>query len=260
MSASILFATDLHGNSDAYEALFGMDADAIVLGGDLLPYPLRAGGDLLAMQRNFAQKFLAPMLATRRCYWIPGNDDWEAVLPILEGHGTPIHGRAVPFLDGLSIAGYSCVPVTPFGMKDFDRRDVEGWEPPQTPKRCLRSGPSGIEPVPLRAVLERPTIASDLDRLAGLSDPARTVYVVHSPPYATTLDRLQGGITPIGSRALRAFIERRRPPLTLHGHVHESPGVERLGTTVCVNPGDSATRLHAVRIDLTDLSVTSIAP
>src|SRR5581483_2535180 len=99
---------------------------------------------------------------------------------------------------------------------------------------CLRSTPAGIEEIPLQEILARPTIASDLDQLAALSDPSRTVYVTHTPPFATTLDRLQG-ISPIGSRAVRQFIDRRKPPLMLHGHVHESPGVERIGSTVCAN-------------------------
>ncbi len=256
--STLVYASDLHGNREAYERLFGLEADAVVLGGDLLPYPLKSGGDLLALQRRFVEEYLAPRMATRPCYWIPGNDDWSAVLGPLETSGTPLHGRSVPFLDGRSIAGYACVPVTPFGMKDFDRIDVPGWEPLQAPKRCLWSGPEGVEPVPLSAVESRPTIEADLEQLATLSDPEQTVYVAHSPPFATTLDRLQGGITPIGSRALRTFIERRRPPLTLHGHVHESPGVERLGRTLCVNPGDSMTRLHAVRIDLRDWTVMPV--
>jgi hypothetical protein len=158
----------------------------------------------------------------------------------------------------LQIAGYACVPITPFGMKDFDRVDVPGWEPRQLPKRCLWSTAAGIEDVTLAAVAGRPSIEADLEQLAAQSDPSKTVYVAHSPPFATTLDRLQGGITPIGSRALRAFIERRSPPLTLHGHVHESPGVERLGRTVSVNPGDSMVRLRAVRIDLRDFGVTPV--
>lgn len=256
--STFLFATDLHGNRDAYERLFDLEADAIVLGGDLLPYPLKTGGDLLAIQRRFVVGYLSGRLATRPCFWLPGNDDWEALLPLLEGKGTFLHGRVVPFLDGFSIAGYSCVPVTPFGMKDFDRYDVEGWDPPQPPRRCLWSTPAGIEPVSLEAVRGRGTIERDLEGLAALSDPLRTVYVTHSPPFATRLDRLHGGIVPIGSRAIRAFIERRRPPLTLHGHVHESPGVDRLGPTVCVNPGDSAARLQAVRIDLADFSVSPV--
>lgn len=256
--ATVVYASDLHGNRAAYEKLFSLDADAVLLGGDLLPYPLKRGGDLLGLQRDFVTGFLAAKMATRPCYWIPGNDDWEAALGPLESAGTPLHGRVAPFLDGLSIAGFGAVPVTPFGMKDFDRVDVPGWEPRQPPKECLRSTPAGIEPVALRDVMARPTIEAELERLAGLSDPAKTVYVVHTPPYATTLDRLQGGIAAIGSRALRTFIDRRQPPLTLHGHVHESPGVERLGRTVCVNPGDSMRRLRAVRIDLRDFSVAPV--
>jgi len=256
--SSIVYASDLHGNHQAYERLFGLEADAVVLGGDLLPYPLKRGGDLLALQRDFVDGFLAPRMAARPCYWIPGNDDWAAALGPLENAGTALHGRAVPFLDGLSIAGCGFVPVTPFGMKDFDRVDVPGWEPRQLPKRCLWSSSAGIEPVALSVVLARPTIEAELQQLARRSDPRTTVYVVHTPPFATTLDRLQGGITPIGSRALRTFIDTQRPPLTLHGHVHESPGVERIGRTVCVNPGDSMTRLHAVRIDLKDYTVTPV--
>jgi uncharacterized protein len=253
--SSLVFASDLHGNREAYDRLFALEADAVVLGGDLLPYPLKRGGDVLGLQTDFVKDYLSAKFRTRRCYWIPGNDDWEAALPLLDAGGVPIHGRAVPFLEGYSIAGYGCVPVTPFGMKDFDRYDVDGWEPPIEPRRCLRSSPAGVDSVSLQSVKERGTIAADLARLEELSDPAATIYVLHSPPFATTLDRLHGGITPIGSRAIRAFIDRRQPPLTLHGHVHESPGVERLGRTVCVNPGDSMSRLRAVRIDLPDLKV-----
>ena len=255
--STLLLATDLHGNRDAYDRLFALDADAIVLAGDLLPYPLKRGGDLLALQRDFATDYLAAKMASRPCYWIPGNDDWEAALPPLGA--VPIHGRAVPFLDGFSIAGYGCVPITPFGMKDFDRYDLDGWEPSMEPKRCLRSTATGIENTTLQEVKSRGTIAADLARLGGLSDPAATIYVLHSPPFATALDRLHGGLTPIGSRAIRTFIDRLQPPLTLHGHVHESPGVDRLGRTVCVNPGDSMHRLQAVRIELPDLKVTPVA-
>jgi Icc-related predicted phosphoesterase len=30
---------------------------------------------------------------------------------------------------------------------------------------------------------------------------------------------------------------RSQPLLGLHGHVHESPGAEKLGRTLCINPG-----------------------
>jgi Icc-related predicted phosphoesterase len=247
--STFLFASDLHGNARAYDELFAMEADAIVLGGDLLPHPRGWGERLIDIQVEFARGFLAKKLRSRPCFWLLGNDDWEACLPLLEGAGTYLHGRAVPFLDGLSIAGYACVPVTPFGMKDFDRFDGPGWTPPSAPAQCLMSGPGGLRRVPLEAVRARGTIEEDLERLAALSDPGRTIYVTHSPPHGTRLDLLLDG-TPVGSPAVRAFLERRQPPLSLHGHIHESPGVDRLGRTVSVNPGDSLGRLRAVRVTL----------
>ena len=44
-------------------------------------------------------------------------------------------------------------------------------------------------------------------------------------------------IAPAGSRAVRELIERYQPALALHGHIHESRGITRIGRTVCINPG-----------------------
>ena len=43
--------------------------------------------------------------------------------------------------------------------------------------------------------------------------------------------------TPVGSPAVRAFIERRQPDVAVVGHIHEGHGVDRLGATVVLNPG-----------------------
>lgn len=255
--STFVYASDLHGNREAYDRLFDLDADAVVLGGDLLPHTKGTLEARLSAQQVFARDYLAARLVSRPCFWIAGNDDWAAALPFLEGKGTPIHGRAVPFLDDYWIAGCAHVPVTPFGMKDHDRFDSEGWTPRSNPQRFLFSTAEGVANGTLEAVRSRGTIAADLDRLAAQSDPAKTVYVTHSPPWGTSLDRLYDG-RPVGSRAIRDFIERRRPPLTLHGHVHESAGVDRIGGTVSVNPGDSLGALRAVRVDLGTLDVTPL--
>lgn len=257
----LLFATDLHGNRDAYDALFDraarLAAGAIVLGGDLLPLPIGVR-DPLGVQRFFARDWLAPRLRRAPCrvFALLGNDDWAAAMADLEDAAEWIHGRAVPLDERLHIAGYSCVPLTPFSMSDFDRYDSPGWTPPTVPHRLLFSGPQGLRTGDLRELLERPTIAEDLDALAELSDPARTVYVIHTPPQGTNLDLMHGHVH-IGSAALRDFIERRRPPLTLHGHIHESPELsgsisDAIGGTLCVNPGDSRNRLRAVFVDTDD--------
>jgi len=40
-----------------------------------------------------------------------------------------------------------------------------------------------------------------------------------------------------GSRSVRTAIEKTQPLLSLHGHIHESPGAVRIGKTLCINPG-----------------------
>jgi Icc-related predicted phosphoesterase len=51
---------------------------------------------------------------------------------------------------------------------------------------------------------------------------------------------IRGGrpsIVPVGSRAVRDAIKRYQPAVGLHGHIHESRGAQKIGWTVCVNPG-----------------------
>ena len=40
-----------------------------------------------------------------------------------------------------------------------------------------------------------------------------------------------------GSPAVKAFIEKVQPMLSLHGHIHESPGHVRNGRTLMINAG-----------------------
>ena len=265
----LLFASDLHGCTRAYEALFeharAPAIQAVVLGGDLLPHP-HDRERLLEGQRDYAQDVLRPLLAALAAdrpelpvFAIPGNDDWWAVIRSLEAwtdtHLTVITGRAVPLGgDGWSIAGCPYVPVTPFYMSDFDRLDHEGWVPAVAPPAVILTDEGDARFAELAAVAARPTVEAELAALARLSDPARTVYVTHAPPARTRLDVMRGGVH-IGSEAVRRFIERHAPPLTLHGHIHESPHLtgaieDRLGRTVSVNAGASLSGLRAVDVDI----------
>jgi uncharacterized protein len=95
-------------------------------------------------------------------------------------------------------------------------------------------------------------LAEHLERLVGeLQDPSRSVFNLHVPPKGTALDQapeldatlkavVRGGsisMTSAGSTAVRDLIERYQPPVALHGHIHESRGITKIGRTVCINPG-----------------------
>jgi hypothetical protein len=82
-----------------------------------------------------------------------------------------------------------------------------------------------------------------------LKNPGKSIFNFHDPPAKSGLDDapaltekldLKGGgrITrAVGSEAVRAAIEKVQPLLGLHGHIHESKGIAKIGRTVCINPG-----------------------
>ncbi|HUK50077.1 MAG TPA: hypothetical protein VLV18_03495 [Terriglobales bacterium] len=78
------------------------------------------------------------------------------------------------------------------------------------------------------------------------------IFNLHCPPYDTPLDvapeldktfkpvTSSGGdvsMIHVGSKAVRQVIERHKPFLGLHGHIHEARGFAKIGPTLCINPG-----------------------
>ncbi len=259
---TILFATDPHGSESAYDRLLKeadrTAADAVVLGGDLTPHSDPHG------QARFLKTWLRPRLEkfragnpTIRVFGLLGNDDWIANNALFEALNTDgllfsLHRNCHALTPELWIAGCSYVPVTPFGISDWDRLDSAASIPPAKRRGPLFSDTGSIELRAMDELLARPTITETLTELATLSPPAQTVYVIHTPPHNTALD-MKFDHEHIGSDATRRFIERHQPPLTLHGHIHESSEVsgsivDQIGRTVCLNPGDSREQLRAVVI------------
>jgi Icc-related predicted phosphoesterase len=109
-----------------------------------------------------------------------------------------------------------------------------------TPWNC----PGDISEEELTSKLEKAT--------AGLSKPETSVFNFHCPPYDTHLDvapKLDANLTPVltpggepemihvGSTSVRRAIEKLQPLAGLHGHIHESKGISKIGKTQCFNPG-----------------------
>ncbi len=70
----------------------------------------------------------------------------------------------------------------------------------------------------------------------GLPPGIPTVLVTHQPPYDTEADIVAGG-RHVGSRSLREYIREHQPLLNICGHIHESRGMDRIGSCRVVNPG-----------------------
>lgn len=290
----LVYTADLHGDITSYRALLDLavrySARAAIVGGDLLPHAIKIER-ALDVQHNFIDRQLRQVLEEFRrahpdiaVYLLAGNDDWAAAITALEslesdGLVYPLHQRiydlsqSIHPIDALGsrssqdrqhggqlwLAGYACVPLTPFSIKDYERRD-DGPLPLFNFGMSYSSWSGRIQPVNSQQIAALPSIAEDLVALAQRSNPVRTIYVCHTPPYNTPLDQMDGG-RHIGSHALRAFIEAYNPLLTLHGHIHEAPQITgvyaiQIGTTWCVNPGRDYSRFHAITLDTADIAGT----
>ena len=161
-----------------------------------------------------------------------------------------LHGRQVPALMMLGNDDYPdlCEHLQGEHVANVEGEVVElpgGYE-------MISLGYSNRTPWDSPRELDEADLAARVEGMAAkLADPAWAVFNLHCPPKDSYIDqaalldenftpRTEGGqmvVAGVGSTAIRAAIERYQPLLGLHGHIHESPGVQKLGRTVVVNPG-----------------------
>jgi uncharacterized protein len=152
------------------------------------------------------------------CVLNGGNDDVWEIDDIIEA--SPV----VSFGEGkvLDLGGFHLVSM--------------GWTNP-TPWDTFREAPED-------------QLAAKIEAVASLvPDMEKTIFNFHAPPYGSGLDEApaldsslrptHGGavMKPVGSTAVREAILRHQPMLSVHGHIHESRGIKRMGRTLAINPG-----------------------
>ena len=270
------FVSDLHGRLECYEKLWQVigetTPDAVFLGGDLLPSGLHGIVSHNPAQQNFVSGYLAPGFDRLRSrlkerypsvFLILGNDDSRLEEPVFldvatTGLWTYVHNRCCHFRQ-FEIYGYACVPPTPFLPKDWERYDVSRYVPPGgiSPEEGYRSIPRPANEI------RYATIQKDLESLVGERSVEHAIFLFHSPPFETCLDRVANDGKMIdsvpldlhvGSIAIRRFIERREPMLSLHGHIHESTRLtgswrDRIGRTHMFGAAHDGPELSLVRFD-----------
>ena len=279
-SNKIIYVSDLHGKREQYQKLVShakkISADTIIIGGDITPNP---GGRIdIGEQRRFLQNSLPAYfislktgLPDCKVYLMLGNDDCASNLDVLEQQKelyTNIHNKRIQLTPDLELVGYSYVPITPFGLKDWEKYDFS--EPPEALKQMyqevkgwnyrldgIKSTPSGWERFSFSEEIEaRDSIQKDLMGMPFSQSMDKTILVSHCPPFGTALDMILDG-RHVGSMAIRDYIEKKKPYVTLHGHLHETVEVsgefmQRLGGTLCIGSGnhDNGKNLALIVLDL----------
>ncbi len=160
-----------------------------------------------------------------RCFISPGNDDIFEIDPALSSSRYVVNPEArVVTIDGeheMITLGYT--NHTP-------------WNSPREVDEDVLAGK-------ISAMAEK------------VSNMKSAIFNIHVPPIDTILDQAPhvdaelrivvkaGNVEMIsaGSTACKAAITKYQPLLGLHGHIHESRGIVKLGRTLCANPGSEYT-------------------
>jgi uncharacterized protein len=115
----------------------------------------------------------------------------------------------------------------------------------------ISSGYSNITPWKCPRDVTEDQLYAKIESMAKqVTDMKSAIFNLHVPPIHTSLDvctkldtsvdppqPIMGEETAGGSTAVRKAIETFQPLISLHGHIHESRGLEKIGRTTCFNPG-----------------------
>jgi len=155
-----------------------------------------------------------------KMFMAPGNDDDMEISKILDSSTFVVNadGRKVEF-DGYEMITLSWSNPTP-------------WD---TPRECSEE-----------------ELCKKIENLVSkIENMEKAIFNFHAPPYGTVLDlapKLSENLVPsaselvnVGSTAVLDAIKTHQPLLSLHGHIHESKGAQKIGRTICINPGSEYT-------------------
>lgn len=269
-----MFVSDLHGKKRRYKTLFKIiekeKPDGVFIGGDLLPGGFGINIDIDEfLQDVFISKLskLKHSEIKTRFFTILGNDDpriYEKILKDAEKDNLLeyVHNHTVSF-ENLFVTGYSYIPPTPFRLKDWEKYDVSRYVDvgATSPEKGVRTTDISKDKTCYS------TITDDLKELSKKAPVEKTIFLFHSPPYKSNLDRadLDDKMVDhapldvhVGSIAIQRFIKKKQPLLTLHGHVHESTRItghwkEKFGKTYSFNAAHDGSELALVRFRTDDL-------
>lgn len=165
-------------------------------------------------------------------------EDFSPDVVVIAGDITHFGGKkeasdillAIPFRK-VAVPGNCDPPEIVETFEETDTEDVHGRR--VEIGEYVFAGLGASNPLPFSTLFtySEESIHTILDSVARDAD----VIVTHTPPYGI-LDRTMFGHNG-GSEAIKKVIDSHKPRLSVFGHIHESPGIERNEHTVFINPG-----------------------
>ncbi|MBU5689148.1 MAG: metallophosphoesterase [Candidatus Aenigmarchaeota archaeon] len=190
---------DLENMFTFLDRLKDYEFDVIVYAGDFTD---------IGLPKGFSQEDIAKLLIEelktlkKPIVAIPGNNDSQEVIKLLEKENISIHGTG-KIINGVGFYGFGGAK-TPFNTL-YEPSDEE-----------LKKG------------LERSFIQ--------VMNVDKKIQVTHNPPINTKLDITLTGMH-VGSQIIRNFIEKYSPTASISAHIHEARGIDYINKTLLLNPG-----------------------
>jgi uncharacterized protein len=204
-----LLLADIEGYTPEFEPDFFKNIEFVVIAGDI-----SIGAKNVGRNAKFYQRIRDKIPMNILVFYVPGNREFDNVAGEFEGipeNFYPLHNRVVShnLSDGkkIHLIGYGGALPGIFNNFVFTEDEFE-------------------------------TKLESLFRNLNINDDEISILVVHNPPFSENLAKTFGGQN-IGSYSIRTIIEKYSPTYCVCGHVHESQGIEKIGETLCVNPGAS---------------------
>ena len=194
-----LFITDIHGDIDGFLKIADQlkSVDFVLLGGDITNF----GGAEDAERIIYAIKMFNKNIMS-----VAGNCDYRDVEQYLSEEGISLN-RRYKIVNSYIFAGLGGSLITPVDTPEEYTEDEYD--------------------VALREIFHK-TEFNNHDK--------KLVFISHQPPYGTVTDALADG-THVGSNSVLKFIKKYSPALCLTGHIHEGVGIDKINSTIIVNPG-----------------------
>ena len=207
----VLHLTDIEGYSLVIPDDLLQDLDFVVISGDLTV----GSKSIKNIVRTF-NKIRSAIPTEIPIYYIPGNRDYPITISDFEGkpeNFTQIHNTHITIKlkekKDIHLIGFGS--ALPGFLNNFVRTEEE------------------IESA-LEILFEKVNKEKKSEDIV--------ILLVHNPPINSSLDLTFTKLN-IGSISIRDAIEKYQPDLCLCGHVHESQSQEKIGKTLCINPGAS---------------------
>lgn len=190
---------DIENMLNYLDKLRNFKFDVIVYAGDFTDVNVPRG----FVQEDIA-KFIIEELKTLKkpIVAVPGNNDTHGIIELIEKNNISIHGIG-KIINGVGFYGYG-------GAKTPFNTPLEPSE--EELKSGLRKAWKDVEKTDIK------------------------VQVTHNPPLDTRVDMISVG-THVGSKAVREFVEDKKPVVAISAHIHEAKGIDRIENTLVINPG-----------------------